>query len=98
MQKLVPQTTRFTSNKWLQFIAIIGVIVVRPALVPARVPEAESRQSITTQQPDVVFIGNSMLETRIDIERYEQLNDETNALALIDPGVSSAGWYLRLKN
>ena len=61
-------------------------------------PETVSRQSIATERPDFVFIGNSMLETRIDLERFEQLNNNQNALALIDPGVSSAGWFLRLKN
>jgi hypothetical protein len=98
MQKLAAPTSRITSNSWLQLIAIISLIVVIPALVSPRVPVAVSRQSITTEKPDEVFIGNSMLETRIDIEQYKQLNNGKTAIALIDPGVSSAGWYLRLKN
>jgi hypothetical protein len=90
--------SRFTSNRWLQLVVIVAVIVVIPSLISPRVPDAVYQLSIITEQPDDIFIGNSMLETRIDLGRYEQLNDGRKALALIDPGVGSAGWYLRLKN
>ena len=48
-------------------------------------------------RPEYVFIGNSMLETRIDEEHLESLVGAE--VALFDTGGSaSAQWYLHLKN
>lgn len=48
-------------------------------------------------QPDFVFVGNSMVESRIDIPTLSELTEAKVAL-LTDGGSSSARWYLYLKN
>ena len=47
--------------------------------------------------PEEVFIGNSMLYTRIDVQYYSQLSGKRSFLLKV-PGLTSAGWYLLFKN
>ncbi len=54
---------------------------------------------ISSSAPDYVFIGNSMLETRIDEIYLEKLlGDNKDVLLLTMPGGMSSSWYLYLKN
>jgi hypothetical protein len=85
-------------KSWLKLAAIAALIVIIPALISPKLPETITRQVIIQEQSDVVFIGNSMLGTRIDIAHYERINEGREAVALIDNGLQSKAWYLRLKN
>ncbi len=53
---------------------------------------------LSARQPEFVFIGNSMLETRIDPEHLSELLSGRPVTSLAVPGSQSAIWYLQLKN
>jgi len=93
-----PSKLESARKRWLQLILIVSVIVVVPAVISPKLPETRSQESVLDDQPEVIFVGNSMLATRIDIEHYERINQGRSALALIDQGLKSAAWYLRIKN
>lgn len=48
-------------------------------------------------QPDYIFIGNSMLRTRIDINHFNKITG-SNCYKIQHNGVMSAFWYLIIKN
>jgi len=91
-------TNRFLIVRWFHLALSIAFIAVIPAIVPTQRPPAAEPQANSAETPDVVFIGNSMLESRVDVALYEQINDGIDADALIDFGAYSSVWYLRLKN
>ncbi len=49
-------------------------------------------------QPDFVFLGNSMLRSRIDGPLLDHLIAPDRAALLVENGAASALWYLQLKN
>jgi len=53
--------------------------------------------TIKKYNPEIIFIGNSMLYTRIDEVHYGQLSGK-KVFLLKMPGLGSAGWYLSFKN
>ena len=59
--------------------------------------DPNDREKISTQEPDYVFIGNSMLETRIDQDELESLTGAP-AVLLVSSGSRSPTWWLELKN
>ena len=54
-------------------------------------------ETLEKKSPDYVFIGDSMVESRIDLATLERLTSARVAL-LWDGGSTSARWYLFLKN
>ncbi|MBA31235.1 MAG: hypothetical protein CL748_01710 [Chloroflexi bacterium] len=52
---------------------------------------------ISNSSPDFVFIGNSMLETRINDKHLEKISNKDVILLTLPGGMSSA-WYLYFKN
>jgi hypothetical protein len=48
--------------------------------------------------PDFIFLGNSMLESRIDQAHMERLLPGRSVFLLTGSGDSSAAWFLELKN
>ena len=52
---------------------------------------------ISNSSPDFIFIGNSMLETRIDEKHLENISNK-DVILLTMPGGMSSAWYLYFKN
>jgi len=90
--------SRSNRSGWFGLAISIAVVLAIPILVSQIVPFNAGFSTAPDSQPNVVFIGNSMLGTRIDVDEYEALLDDTGAIALVDVGMFSANWYLRLKN
>lgn len=89
-----------------QFLVFAVLIIVPPSLirtVPKDIPEADridvaaEMKRIRTERPDFFMIGNSMLDSRIDVSCIEQLSGMT-FLPIVRHGSASAVWYLLLKN
>lgn len=78
------------------------MILVFPAIVIRSGPPTPHfanapLEVLNASQPENVFIGDSMVYTRIDTSIFESLSKES-ALVLRDGGSGSARWYLYLKN
>lgn len=52
---------------------------------------------IENQKPGIIFMGDSLLRTDVDVAQFEQLTGESSYKIDI-PGSASALWYLILKN
>lgn len=59
---------------------------------------ADQLRALTDADPEYVFIGNSLLETRIDPGRLSRALGGASVQSLATPGSQSAIWYLQLKN
>ena len=59
---------------------------------------ADQLQALRDADPEYVFIGNSMLETRIDPGHLSRALGGASVQSLATPGSQSAIWYLQLKN
>ncbi len=86
----------------IELVAFCAVVLAIPAFIGRALPEANPfdsapREELKSKSPDYVFIGNSMVDSRIDIETLEKLS-EGRVVLLCDGGSSSARWYLFLKN
>lgn len=92
-------TARFDRLGLLLFLAIV---FVAPAAFLRFNSGGEFDQApldrLNSLQPEFVFIGNSMLETRIDPVYLTHLLDGRVAISLAVLGSQSAIWYLQLKN
>ncbi len=55
-------------------------------------------QALADAKPEYIFLGNSMLETRIDPEHLSEALGGAAVRSLAVPGSQSAIWYLQLKN
>jgi hypothetical protein len=98
--KELPVATPVRSG--IELIAFCAVVLAFPALIGRAMPEANPFDSTPIEEldvgdPEYVFVGNSMVESRIDVATFEQLSNGKVAL-LCDGGSSSARWYLYLKN
>ncbi|MCP5113513.1 MAG: hypothetical protein GY953_21980, partial [bacterium] len=58
---------------------------------------AAERERLRAYGPEVVFVGNSMLFTRIDKKEYRRLSRNRNRF-VTNAATGSACWYLYLKN
>jgi hypothetical protein len=58
---------------------------------------AELQQEIEKIQPDFIFLGNSMLNSRIDPNYFNKLTN-SKSYTIWEGGVTSSVWYLILKN
>lgn len=56
------------------------------------------RDAISLQKPDDVFIGDSMVGSRIAADVWEEATGGRKACLAWEPGATSARWYLYLKN
>ena len=54
--------------------------------------------ALQSLSPEYVFLGNSLLETRIDPEHMSDLLSGARVASLAEPGAQSAVWFLQLKN
>jgi hypothetical protein len=93
-------------RRWLSLLALAASVLLifgAPVLllgraVASKTPfDSETVVALRESKPDYVFIGNSMLDSRIDTEYLGALTGGT-VVNLWDGGGKSAIWYLRLKN
>ncbi|SVD65452.1 uncharacterized protein METZ01_LOCUS418306, partial [marine metagenome] len=88
------------SRHWIGLLVMILVVFATPMLVlqsTGDIPfDPSDRDNIIAQEPDYVFIGNSMLETRIDKDELESLTGNPVVL-LVSGGSRSPSWWLELK-
>ncbi len=92
--------TRETKRLWLFVVIVLGLPAVVSQFVPTkRHFDPEPIASLKTTKPDLVLIGDSMLESRIDARLLEdRLGDSHRVEILWNGGAASACWYLMLKN
>lgn len=94
------------SELW-QLLLLAGVVLALPLLLPSG-PGPESLKPIAFDQPrydkvakrhpNVVMIGNSMLNTRVDKPLFNSLA-QPNAISYVaEGGTRSTVWYFKLKN
>jgi len=84
----------------IAFVVFICVMLIIPMLYryeKIKPFNTDLLNELKNYDPEVVFIGNSMLYTRIDAEYYSQLSGKRSFLLKV-PGLTSAGWYLLFKN
>ena len=75
----------------LEFSQTAGQAPAPPAFVDTPI------QHINNLRPKYYFLGNSMLNSRIDASHFRRVA-ETRAISQPKNGVMSAAWYLQIKN
>jgi hypothetical protein len=89
-----------TKRLWLFVVIVLGLPAVVSQFVPTkRHFDAEPISALQAKRPDVVLIGDSMLDSRIDARLLEdRLGNGHRVEILWNGGAASACWYLMLKN
>lgn len=92
--------TRSTNilNNRLLFVGSMLAIFVVPMLLSPNLEPPLTQRTVMSIEPDIIMIGNSMLESRIDTQHLSNILDGKTIIAMVDGGLASAAWYLRLKN
>lgn len=87
----------------IQFISLIMLLIALPAFIRPDQP-VEGKEDVPKlindlqrENPDYIFIGNSMLNSRIDKGLFDDLTKK-KCFLLWRGGSESAVWYLMLKN
>jgi hypothetical protein len=86
---------------WFGLISAIVIIFGIPALIfpSGKITfDSSTGEYISTRDPDFIFIGNSLLDGRINPDLIETLTNGGKVDVLMTPGTASAVWYLTLKN
>jgi hypothetical protein len=90
-----------TRRSVLLLMAMLAVVVIVPmALDRQRTPvefDQSAVDSFSESQAEVVFIGNSLLNTRIDPDYFAGLTNSSTASLGID-GIAPGIWYLQMAN
>ncbi len=86
-----------------RLILFCGFILVAPIFLGPglfqKVPfDDELLAQVRARKPEYVFIGDSMLLTRLDPARFGELEHDAPVQVLAGHGLSSAGWFLMLQN
>jgi len=96
------KTALFTAGGWLRVTATVLVVIGAPALfrsrdVSQRPFDVTPLRALQATHPDCILVGDSMLATRIDPTRLNEIADRRCAV-LGYPGTASAVWYLIMEN
>jgi len=91
-------------RKYTQF-SIFGlfvlVIILVPSLIRPKVATEDEMakliRDLQESKPEYIFIGNSMLDSRLDKKKFEELSGSSCQIVW-HGGVMSAVWYLIVKN
>ena len=93
---------KLMANGWITLGISALIVLLLPALLFRSVLSGSNAPIVSDLNangtPDYVFIGNSMTDTRINPELFAELTGVQNVELLTNFGLTSAGWYLRLKN
>src|SRR6185295_14643237 len=86
------------SRLWL----FMALVIILPALLNRVLPgkghfNSKPIEQLKSKQPDLVLIGDSMLDSRVDADLLGQKLGGPVAL-IWNGGAASAWWYLVLKN
>ena len=92
-----------------QLLLLVAMVLISPLLLRMSAgPPEESQQPVAFDQdryakllrkhPDVVMIGNSMLNTRVDRPLMNQLAQPNSVGYVSEGGTRSTVWYFALKN
>jgi hypothetical protein len=89
-----------TRRLWLFVAIVLGLPAIVSQLVPVRKHfDPEPIAALQAKRPDLVLIGDSMLDSRIDARLLEdRLGNGQRIEPLWNGGAASACWYLMLKN
>lgn len=89
-----------TRRLWLFVVIVLGLAAIISHVLPVRRHfHTEPIAALRAKQPDLVLIGDSMLDSRIDEGALEdRLGNGKRVELLWNGGAASACWYLMLKN
>ncbi len=79
-------------------IILVVPILIGNGLFPKQPFDNKPLEELRERRPDFVFIGNSMLITRLDEARLSELLGGAGVMALTEHGMASAGYWLVFKN
>ncbi|MBF0447476.1 MAG: hypothetical protein HQL67_04680 [Magnetococcales bacterium] len=86
----------------LRLLVMLTVIFATPIMLGDRQAkpafDATQKNNLTKLNPDYVFVGSSVLLSRLDVDYFNQLLSGQSGYILGDFGAPSALWYLYLKN
>jgi hypothetical protein len=95
-------STRGSLSAWFALVTTVVLVFVVSALISLQTDklpfDTVPGELLIERQPDYVFIGNSMLDTRINPVHLESMTGNDKVEVLTSPGGLSAFWYLTLKN
>lgn len=95
------ETQRATPRSVVLLAAMIIVVLVIPALLGrSHTPEEFDRSRIdelNIANPEIIFLGNSLLDDRIDPEYISQITGNKSSSLTID-GTGPGVWYMQLRN
>jgi hypothetical protein len=84
------------------YVALAIAIIIVPSLIRPKVGKVTfnsvHQDRIAIKKPEFVFIGNSMLATRIDPEVLSDLAGAGRSHLIVEGGTRSVHWFLILKN
>ncbi|MBF0357885.1 MAG: hypothetical protein HQL70_04705 [Magnetococcales bacterium] len=95
---------RLASNSSIiQLIVIICAIFVTPMLIDSDYRfnykfDPVHKKQLVDLKPEYIFVGSSMLISRMDLEHFNSLMDGESGYILGDVGALSSLWFLWLKN
>lgn len=96
---LIPGKNIFTH--WILLILSMIFVLLTPALIKGPYHKEpffdDPIREIIKENPEFVFVGNSLVATRMDEQKLEQLTGKKVYL-LKEGGTYSAIWYLKFKN
>ena len=94
-------------SELIQLLLLAGVVLGLPFLLPSG-PGPDSIKPVAFDQerydkaarrhPNVVMIGNSMLNTRVDKPLFNELAQPNSIGYVAEGGTRSTVWYFKLKN
>ena len=90
-----------------QLLLLAAVVLALPPLLPSERGPGAAKPAIFAQErldkvlrrhPNVVMIGNSMLNTRLDKPLFNRLAEPNSIGYVAEGGTRSTVWYFKLKN
>lgn len=98
--------SRPRSELW-QLLLLVTVILAVPLFLPADPPPSTGKRGVFDQkrlektiqrQPEVILVGNSMLNTRIERPLFDAMVQPNQTAYLAEGGTRSLAWWLFMKN
>ena len=95
------ETERVTPRSVMLLAAMLIVVLVIPALLGRSSTSEEFDRSpideLNIANPELIFLGNSLLDSRVDPEYISQITGHKTISLAID-GTGPGVWYLQLRN
>lgn len=82
----------------LMVVLVVGLPMVLPS-PPDKAPfDPAPRQRLQKIRPQIIFVGSSICDSRVDPKRLGELLGGQRVYTLWSPATGSAAWYLMFKN